>query len=740
MMELRKETILGVIIIELSEIMDVSALNFLEKYKGLFGKYANYSKLQRLVEKSEPIENWELIQRARRLASGSLDEEKNDRKQPLCSVFSNLSLDGSYPTKKYYMPSVLNMENVIPCSDIKDCDYSGLIQEFCRELDRLTDSSPKDFDSFLIVFDTLLKKYFWSVPASRKQDEDVSFYDYLKTVTAITVALLQGWQNDAPYIMVAGHFSGIQNYIFSVSKVGTGGVTKRLRARSFYVNAMISALAHCIIHKFVLPMGNILMLTGGKFYLLLPNAEGVETELYRIEEQVTAFLYEKFKGNLSLELVWKKVTDDEICNYTGIITELSQKFAEKKKRLLESVLVKEKKWDIRQFAVYQDLDNKSMCASCKSALVDEGKKKCPNCENDTEIGGKLPKIKQFSFSRKNGQYKLLDDYYLNLDISAGGEDNYLIMQMNDAEIHNMYDQPVSVYYAVNHVPTKAGNQVKTFAEIAEAAVGNKKLGILKADVDTLGFLFSDGLKKMDDDTESISRVSTLSRMMELFFGGCLHQLIERKYQNVYCVFSGGDDLFFIGPWSDMPKLAIEINDMFHAYTGNNRCMTMSTAICIAEGGGHISTLAEYCEDKLKQVKQSADKIINPEKAGRNGVYFLGKIMSWEDFKEQVKRSNQFAHAVSKVGVSMIRRLGNYSRMYQKYLKNKEVDELMFLPLFAYDMKRNSGILKKDEWIQGHYKELYRRASGYSKIDKLFYYTEFCVDYAFQLTREERKHG
>lgn len=74
-------------------------------------------------------------------------------------------------------------------------------------------------------------------------------------------------------------------------------------------------------------------------------------------------------------------------------------------------------------------------------------------------------------------------------------------------------------------------------------------------------------------------------------------MIERKYQNVYCVFSGGDDLFFIGPWSDMPKLAIEINDMFHAYTGNNRCMTMSTAICIAEGGGHISTLAEYCEDK-----------------------------------------------------------------------------------------------------------------------------------------------
>lgn len=739
-MELRKETILGVIIAELAEFMDTPMTDLLSKYKCLFGRYVDYSKFKNFLEKSEPADNWNIIRRARGLASGSCDEEKNNRKQPLCSVFSNLSLDGSYSTKRYYMPSVLNMESVIPCSKIENCDYSNLIQGFCSELDMLTDSSPKDFDSFLVVLDTLLKKYFWSVPASGKQDEDVSFYDYLKTTVAITVVLLQEGKKDAPYIMVAGHFSGIQNYIFSVSKVGTGGVTKRLRARSFYVNAMISALAHCIIHKFGLPMGNILMLTGGKFYLLLPNVEGVETELHGIEEQVTAFLYKKFKGNLSLELVWKTVTDDGIRDYTGIITELSEKFAEKKKRLLESILVKEKEWDTKQFVVYQDLTNKSMCASCRSALVDEGKKKCLNCENDTEIGGKLPKIKQFSFSRKKGQYKLLDDYYLNLDISAGGEENYLIMRLNDAEIDNMYDQPITTYYALNHVPTKSGNQVKTFNEIAEAAVGNKKLGILKADVDTLGFLFSDGLKKTEDDTESISRVSTLSRMLEMFFGGCLHQLIERKYQNVYCVFSGGDDLFFIGPWSDMPNLAIDINDMFHAYTGNNRCMTMSTAICLTDGGGHISALAEYCEEKLKQVKQKADKIIDPNKGGRNGVYFLGKVISWEDFKEQVKRGCQFADVIPKVGASMIRRLGNYSRMYQEYLKEKDVENLMFLPLFAYDMKRNSDMLKKDEWFQRHYKELYRRASEYNRVEKEFYYTEFCVNYAFQLTREERKHG
>jgi len=251
--------------------------------------------------------------------------------------------------------------------------------------------------------DTLLKKYFWCIPASGKQFEDVSHYEYIRTTTAITAALMKNVQKDVPFIVAAGHFSGIQSYIFSVSKVGAGGVAKRLRARSFYVNAMVSALAHCLIHNSGLPMVNILMLTGGKFYLLLPNTDDVEKQLYKIEKQVSVFLYEKFKGNLSMELVWEKVTEDGMQNYSDTIAGLSKKINEKKNRLLESILVNGEEWQTDRFAVYQDLANKSMCVSCRSALVENGEEMCPNCRADTEIGGKLPKIRMFSFSRKKGQ-------------------------------------------------------------------------------------------------------------------------------------------------------------------------------------------------------------------------------------------------------------------------------------------------------------------------------------------------
>ena len=260
---------------------------------------------------------------------------------PLCSVFSNLSLDGNYPKKKmYYAPAELSIKNIIPLSggQIKDFNYNKVREQFFYELDLLQQSFPDNFEDFLIVLDTLMKKYLWGIPATQNEQEDVSLYDYIKTATAITAALLKSENSEKPYVMAAGHFSGIQKYIFLVSKVGSGGVAKRLRSRSFYVNAIISALAHYIVHKFKLPLTNILMLTGGKFYILLPNTDDTEQILREIEENITEFLYKKFKGNLSFELVWEKIEDAGIYNYSSTVTRLSAAIDRKKNQLLKTVL------------------------------------------------------------------------------------------------------------------------------------------------------------------------------------------------------------------------------------------------------------------------------------------------------------------------------------------------------------------------------------------------------------------
>lgn len=750
MMELWRETVLGTVITELSVFFAVPEFEFLQRYEKLFGNYADLPALQDILKNGVQGEYQEIIQRAKKLALGGEDpQRKMGSMNPLCSVFSNLSLDGNYPKKKmYYVPAGLSMENIIPFSvgQIKDCDYKKVREQFYHELDLLQQSFPSSFEDLLTVLDTLMKKYLWGIPATQDEQEDVSLYDYIKTATAITAALLKSENRDKPYVMAAGHFSGIQKYIFLVSKVGSGGVAKRLRSRSFYVNAIISALAHCIVHKFGLPLTNILMLTGGKFYILLPNTDDTEEILQEIEEDVTEFLYNKFKGNLSFELVWEKIGDAGIYNYSSTITNLSAAIDRKKNQLLKTVLTEKEQWNPERFLVYNELFHKSMCASCRSALVNEGENMCRNCENDTEIGGKLPKIKQFSFSRGKGQYELIEGYYLNLDEDMA--EPYLIMRLNDSDIGGMYSRPVTIYYAVNNVPVKDSGtkeqeglfEVKTFGEIADGSKGCKKIGILKADVDTLGFLFSEGLQSEDRNMGTIARVSTLSRMLGLFFNGYLHEIIAKKFKNVYCVFAGGDDLFLLGPWNEMPELAIEINKKFHEYTGFNPCTTLSAAICIANGNGHISRLAEYCEQKLSQVKNRINPVVYPGKRGRNGVYFLDEFMAWEDFEVQIATGRKLARAYADVGVAAVRRIGDYSRMYQDYQESMDVDSLMFLPMFNYDMQRNFDVIGRNKWFRDYCNDLYREASDYRKLKKEVYFAEVSVKYAFNLTKEDRKHG
>lgn len=132
MIELYKETILSMIITELAAFEDVTEKEFFLKYEKLFEKYTDITKLKEMLEKRLPLENWEIIERAKRLAFGNTDSsEKQESMNPLCSIFSNLSLDGTYPEKKmYYAPAKLSMENTIPLpgSRVKGCHYCGIVK------------------------------------------------------------------------------------------------------------------------------------------------------------------------------------------------------------------------------------------------------------------------------------------------------------------------------------------------------------------------------------------------------------------------------------------------------------------------------------------------------------------------------------------------------------------------------------------------------------------------------------
>lgn len=115
-------------------------------------------------------------------------------------------------------------------------------------------------------------------------------------------------------------------------------------------------------------------------------------------------------------------------------------------------------------------------------------------------------------------------------------------------------------------------------------------------------------------------------------------------------------------------------------------------------------------------------------------------MAWEDFEAQIGTGRKLARAYADVGAAVVRRIGDYSRMYQDYQESMDVDSLMFLPMFHYNRQRNFDAVKRNKWFKDYCDNLYREAADYRKLKKEVYFAEFSVKYAFYLTKEDRKHG
>ncbi len=99
-----------------------------------------------------------------------------------------------------------------------------------------------------------------------------------------------------------------------------------------------------------------------------------------------------------------------------------------------------------------------------------------------------------------------------------------------------------------------------FQTITGKSHGRHYLGFLKADVDNLGSIFAFELRGVGDARwDTPSRIAGMSRQLDLFFTGWIEHLLEVDFADCYCVFSGGDDLFIIGPWNQILDFALRLN-------------------------------------------------------------------------------------------------------------------------------------------------------------------------------------
>ncbi len=133
------------------------------------------------------------------------------------------------------------------------------------------------------------------------------------------------------------------------------------------------------------------------------------------------------------------------------------------------------------------------------------------------------------------------------------------------------------------------------------------------DADNLGFIISQGVRpRLPEGNQgalsavpggSLARLAGLSRTLELFFGGYIEELLRERFSDVYLVYSGGDDLVAIGPWSRILDLAGEIREQFRRFTADNPVWSLSAGVAVINP--HVPVLVAIAEaDRLLEVSKN----------------------------------------------------------------------------------------------------------------------------------------
>ena len=626
------------------------------------------------------------------------------------------------------------LENLKPISkneilqvDLSE-EYKHLWNKFTSEFDDLNNKN--DFNTVL----SLLEKYTSSMPFTMYEYlPDISLYNHSKTTAALAVCRYlfeksfneseedansdAGIDNQEAYLTINGDISGIQKFIFKIAspKDAQSGMSKRLRGRSLYLTLLTDAIVSRIVQNLNLTSANILFCGGGRFTILAPNTPLAKDELNKIKKEINSYFISEFNAELYLAIATEECSGNDFSNFGSILSKLSDKLAEDKKHKFSD--------DLKSiFTIEKDVKDKTTCSVCGN-LCDEGdlddKTLCPSCNKHEDLGRDVtnadfmmkcifkndvddkklsfynPKLKiGYAFFKSikrskegnvedlvhqiNSFIKYFDDDVIKFELIRLNNTDFLKLKVKEEflKIDKLLKNPKISYsfsFIGNTVPSFPEKGLLYFEHLAQISNGSNKLAVLKMDVDDLGLIFSRGLNAYPKKS-GISRVSTLSTQLDLFFSGLINNIAkefnvyhdigsldledeelekilipkvldfsqedkgkvivykdiglseEQKellkdyvIPTIYIDYSGGDDLLVIGPYDDIIKFSRKLREDFKKWTACNEAINLSAGVNIISPKFPIGKAVEISEQYLDVSKS----------CGKDKITVFNETVSWE---------------------------------------------------------------------------------------------------------------
>ena len=620
--------------------------------------HRNPTQLQHLIEK-------QVILADRFSATEREDEEREVEdfvQSPLVSLLSRLKCADKDKEYRYKLMALnFDRDAIIPTetADVNRDEYGKLWTDFKKAFRKATEGAhytPAHYQTIV----ALLHKYTSRMPSATSSEKskektipDISLYNHLRTTAAIAACIGRELTTDTEVdeelnlliakkesnrkicALIKGDISGIQNFLYHIV---SDGASNQLRGRSFYLQLLTEAIAHWILRQLELPLTNLLLASGGLFYILAPYSEAKE-KLDTLRQKISEKLWELHWGDISCILARKsiKAHDFKAENFSKKWGEVSEKVQQRKQQkwsemdthqMFENLFepyqngeVSDSDENEKDYREFGDLGKKLRKAEYMIAfeVADASTDSAEPTWNDAikafgldihicEDTGEKPDPKH---TKHVIVYRLAETNFLT------GIEEYQWDSISESYDFRIF-KPVT---ATRHDP-KDPEKIADYNYLAEASEGVKWLGALRMDVDDLGTVFTEKL-----DNATISRLATLSESLRLFFEGyvpslCREYNAEQEQEILELIYAGGDDLFLVGGWSALPEIAERIRSEFRQFvTGDH--VTLSGGIAI--------------EHKKYPLYQFAAKSGEAEKAAKiidekNAITFLQKPMAWADFE------------------------------------------------------------------------------------------------------------
>ena len=530
-------------------------------------------------------------------------------------------------------------------------------------------SNPDNFqeDRLLLV----LEKYLSQMPeytyASPGSWPDTSLYYHLKSTAALSLCNYlflvdkYNWdeidlkdeiykRNQRRYILVGADLSGIQDFIYTTS---SKAVLKTVRARSFYLDLMIESAATQLCELLNLGRSNLIYASGGGFYLLAPNTKVSQDGLNKFLKEFNGWLYENFGTSLYLCIAAEELNGTDLMGEESRLQRAWSSLHEKLR------LQKNKKWEpflledsINFFSPRSTASECQICHQCKDVnpvnLGETTLNLCEFCCNMTKLGQQLPHLDVFY------ETKQPLDLHSSAALSLTVFNRYYHFSDKppkdvSAAYHMSYPWDIPANdYPIRPFPSGSYYTESDLSKLASMSIGDKKIGVLRMDVDHLGKIFSKGLQNA-----TFARMSDLSARLNQYFKYYLPRLLSNSVSYsflpleprgilVNVIYAGGDDLFLVGTWDAVIETANIINSDFRKFTCLNQDITISGGIVIADEKMAIYKLADIAAEAEAKAKHS----------GRNSLCLMGISFSWDEVEELRQYLHIFTPQIKQDGLAV----------------------------------------------------------------------------------------